>query len=92
MIFRQIAEILLLIAYVWTIVLYFQISGIIAAILSAMFPFFAPAYGFVIYYFTDDAEIAQRFIAPNALNLVSMVFLFVYSFNKNSEEKEEGDE
>ena len=90
--FRQIAELVLLVAYIWTIVIYFQISGFIASILSMMFPFIAPAYGFLIYYFTGDPEIAEKFIVPNVLNLIAVICGILFVSTRKDEEQDEGNE
>ena len=77
MFMRRIAELLTLVAYVWTIYIFFKISGLFAALLSMLFPFAAPLYGFIIYYFTGDVEIANNFIIPNVLNLLALICMFV---------------
>ena len=83
--FRNLGEVLTVVAYCWTIYAYFKVGGILAAILSMGFPFLAPTYGFLVYTFTDRPEIASSFVVPNVLNIVAILFIGISVFGSDKE-------
>ena len=83
--FRNLGEVLTVVAYCWTIYAYFKVSGVLAAFLSMGFPFLAPAYGFLVYTFTGTPEIADSFVVPNVLNIVAILFFVISVFGSDKE-------
>ena len=79
-----IGQILSVIAYIWTVVIWYNVSGFLAAFFSLFFPFLSPLWGSFIFWVSDEPEIAAEFFGPNLLNLCLVVgaILFVISSRK----------
>lgn len=79
-----IGQILSVIAQIWTVVIWYNVSGFLAAFFSLFFPFLSPLWGSFIFWVTDEPEIAAEFSGPNLLNLciVAACVLFVISSGK----------
>ena len=80
-----IAQVLTLIGYVWTVIIWYNVSGVLAAFFSLFFPFLAPLWGLFIYWITGEPDTAAEFWGPNLLNLflVLSVFFVVVSSEKS---------
>lgn len=64
-----IGQILSVVAYIWTFVIWYNVSGLLAAFFSLFFPFLSPLWGSFIFWVTGEPEIAAEFFGPNLLNL-----------------------